>query len=193
MDNAELMQTVSFSSPGPQNTEACLRAVKARVEELKLFSVVLASCSGKTALKALEIFDPGRVNLIAVTHVTGFRAADEQEMDESVRKDLEGRGIRVLTSAHAFGGVGRGVRQKLNTFQIDEIMAFTLRMFGQGVKVGVELSLMAADAGLVRTDQELAAIGGTGAGADTGLVVTPANSHRCLELKVHEIIAKPRL
>ncbi|MCF8039963.1 MAG: hypothetical protein K9K79_11675 [Desulfohalobiaceae bacterium] len=69
----------------------------------------------------------------------------------------------------------------------------TERMFGQGVKVGVELSLMAADAGLVRTDQAAAVIGGTGSGADSGLVVTPANSHRCLELKVHEIIAKPRL
>ena len=193
MDNAEVLQTISFASPGPQNTEACLQAVKERVEALNLSSVVLASCSGKTAFKALDLFDPQSVNLVAVTHVTGFRAVDEQEMEYTVRKDLENRGVRVLTAAHAFGGVGRGIRQKLNTFQIDEIMAFTLRMFGQGVKVGVELSLMAADAGLVRTDQAAAVIGGTGSGADSGLVVTPANSHRCLELKVHEIIAKPRL
>ncbi|MCF8105681.1 MAG: hypothetical protein K9K64_09370 [Desulfohalobiaceae bacterium] len=193
MESTVVLKTISFASPGPQNTEACLQAVKKRVDELNLSSVVLASCSGQTAFKALDLFDPQSVNLVAVTHVTGFRNVDEQEMSGSVREDLESRGVRVLTSAHAFGGVGRGVRQKLNTFQIDEIIAFTLRMFGQGVKVGIELSLMAADAGLIRTDQEAAVIGGTGSGADSALVVTPANSHRCLDLKVHEIIAKPRL
>ena len=187
------LSTLLFSKPGPANTEACLKAAAARARELGITDVVIASWSGGSVTKALEVLDPKGVNLVVVTHVTGFRKPDQQQMEDSVRRDLEQKGCRVLTCAHAFGGVGRGVRNKLNTYQVDEIMAFTLRMFGQGVKVGVEISLMAADAGMVRTDREIAAIGGTGSGADTAVITTPAHSHTCLDIKVHEIICKPRL
>lgn len=187
------LSTLLFSKPGPANTEACLKAAAARARELGITDVVIASWSGGSVTKALEVLDPKGVNLVVVTHVTGFRKPDQQQMEDSVRRDLEQKGCRVLTCAHAFGGVGRGVRNKLNTYQVDEVMAFTLRMFGQGVKVGVEISLMAADAGVVRTDREIVAVGGTGSGADTAIVTTPANSHACLDLKVHEIICKPRL
>ena len=70
-------------------------------------------------------------------------------------------------------------------------MAYTLRILGQGVKVGVEISMMAADHGFVRTDEDIMAIGGTGKGADTAIVVRPANSHACLDVKIREITAKP--
>jgi hypothetical protein len=69
----------------------------------------------------------------------------------------------------------------------------TLRMFGQGMKVACEIAAMAADAGLVRTDEEIIAIGGTGRGADTAVVLQPSYVHRLFNLKVKEIICKPRL
>ena len=80
MNTTQALTTLSFASPGPQNTEACLQAVKSRVDALNLGSVVLASCTGTTAFKALEIFDPNKVRLVAVTHVTGFRNVDTQEI-----------------------------------------------------------------------------------------------------------------
>jgi hypothetical protein len=192
MHQQEAAPTLYFPQAGPENTEACLRAAAKRAGELGIEPVVVATCSGETAYRALEHFDPGSFRIIAVTHVTGFRTPDEQEMGQDVRRDLQDKGVRVLTCAHAFGGVGRGIRMKLKTYQVEEIMAYTLRMFGQGVKVGVEMALMCADAGLVRTDQDVATIGGTMTGADTALVVAPANSHNCLDLKVREIVAKPR-
>ncbi|HPB71075.1 MAG TPA: hypothetical protein PKX61_10440, partial [Syntrophales bacterium] len=76
-------------------------------------------------------------------------------------------------------------------YQVDEIMAFTLRTFGQGTKVAVEISLMAADAGLVRTDEDVIAVGGTVSGCDTALLLQPANSAHVLDLKIREVIAKP--
>ena len=90
-----------------------------------------------------------------------------------------------------FGGVGRGIRKKLSTYQVDEIIAYTLRLFGNGTKVGVELALMAADAGLIRTDQDVITVAGTAKGADTALVLRPANSSDFLSLFVKEIICKP--
>ena len=43
--------------------------------------------------------------------------------------------------------MGRAVRKKLGTYELEEIIAYTLRVFGQGAKVAVEIALMAADAG----------------------------------------------
>jgi hypothetical protein len=64
-------------------------------------------------------------------------------------------------------------------------------MEARGVKVGIEMACMAADRGFVRTDEDVLTIAGTGKGADTALVVKPAPSAACLEVKVREIIAKP--
>jgi hypothetical protein len=150
----------------------------------------VASCTGRTAFAARKIFAPS-ARIIAVTHVTGFAEPNVQELSEEDRRALQEQGVEVLTCAHAFGGVGRGVRNKVGTYQIDEIMAFTLRTFGQGTKVAVEIALMAADAGLIRTDEDVIAIGGSGKGADTALVLRPATSSHIFDLKVKEVICKP--
>lgn len=179
-----------FKKPGPQNTRAVMEIVSGRAEELGINSFLVATCSGRTAFEALEVLGPGE-KIIAVTHVTGFREPNHQELSQDTRRELESKGVRVLTCQHAFGGVGRAVRNKLSTYQTDEIIAFTLRTFGEGTKVAIELALMAADAGLIRTDEDVISIGGTGKGADTALVLQPANSFRFFDLKVKGIICKP--
>jgi len=181
-----------FRKPGPANAKGVMEAVSRRAGELKIKKVLVATNTGKTALDALEVLGK-EIKIIAVSHVTGFLKPNHQEMSEESRHELESKGITVLTCQHAFGGVGRGIRNKLSTFQIDEIIAFTLRTFGQGTKVAVELSLMAADAGLVRTDEDVISIGGTGKGADSALLLQPANSANFFDLKVKEIICKPAM
>ena len=179
-----------FREPGPANTGNVLKAVDERAKMLGIRKVLVATCSGDTALEALKVLHPG-IRLIAVTHVTGFAEPDTQEMEESRRRELQAGGVQVLTCQHAFGGVGRAVRNKLKSYQVDEIMAYTLRIFGQGVKVAIEITLMAADAGLVRTDEDIISMGGTCEGVDTALVIKPANSFSFFDLKVREIICKP--
>ena len=179
-----------FSKPGSENTDALLDTVVKRARELSIGKIIIATCSGRTAFKAAEKFGKD-FKLIAVTHVTGFANPNEQELNEENRKKLESLNVSVFTGQHAFGGVGRAVRNKLSTYQIDEIMAYTLRLFGQGTKVAVEIALMATDAGLVRTDENVIAIGGSGSGADTALVLEPANSSRLFDLKIREVLCKP--
>ena len=181
-----------FRKPGPANAKGVMEAVSRRAGERKIKKVLVATSTGKTALDALEVLGK-EVKIIAVSHVTGFLKPNHQEMSEESRHELESKGITVLTCQHAFGGVGRGIRNKLSTFQVDEIMAFTLRTFGQGTKVAIELSLMAADAGLVRTDEDVISIGGTGKGADSALLLQPANSANFFDLKVKEVICKPAM
>jgi len=51
---------------------------------------------------------------------------------------------------------------------------------------------MATDARLIRTDQDVVAIGGTGTGVDTALLIKPTNASIISYLKIREVIAKPR-
>ena len=180
-----------FRKAGKSNTQDVLEAVARRVGELGIQKVLVPSVSGTTALAAAKTLGRG-ARIIAVTHVTGFDGPNIQELSPAMRKRLESAGVCAFTGQHAFGGVGRAVRNRLGTYQVDEIMAWTLRTFGQGSKVAVEIVLMAADAGLVRTDEDVISMGGTCEGVDTALVIRPANSYHFFDLKVREVICKPR-
>jgi len=182
---------VTFENPGPQNTERTLEIAAKRADELGIRHIVVATSSGKTGLLAAQFFK-GK-NLVVVTHSTGFSQLDFQELKPALRRKIEALGARVLTCQHAFGGVGRAVRKKLATYELEEIIAYTLRTFGQGTKVAIEISLMAADAGLIPTKELCIAIGGTNGGADTAVVLRPANAQTFFDLRIVEILAKPRL
>lgn len=183
-------QSVYFDEPGPRNTERTLEVARSRARELGIRSVIVATTEGDTGRKVAEMFTG--YNVVAVTHVAGFRGPNDQELTEENRAAIEAAGGTVLTSTHAFGGIGRAVRRKLETYELEEIVAYTLRNFCEGVKVVCEIALMAADAGLVRTDEEAVVIAGTGRGADTAAVLLPANTHDFFNLRVLEILCKPR-
>lgn len=184
------IQNVYFPEPGSANTEKTLKIAKKRAEQLGIKTIVVASTSGETGAKAVKLFTNCKV--VVVTHANGFPAPDVQELTQQNRARILEKGGIVLTATHAFGGVGRAVRRRFNTYQVDEIIAQTLRVFGQGAKVACEIVLMAADAGLISTAEEVVSIGGTGSGADTALVVKPAHTHDFFELKVREVVGKPR-
>jgi hypothetical protein len=168
-----------------------LMQAKKRADELGLKTVLVASSSGQTGAKAAELFRGFRV--VVVTHSTGFTGPDTQELTSDNRERILRAGGHILTTTHALGGLGRSVRRKLGTFQTDEIVANALRIFGQGTKVAVEIALMAADSGLVSVNEDVISIGGTGMGADTALVLKPANVQDFFDMKVHEVICKPWL
>jgi len=183
--------TVYFEKPGPENTEETLKYAKERAEELGIRNIVVSSTSGETGVKASELFKG--YNLIVVSHVTGFRKPDFQEFLPENRNIIENNGAKILTTAHAFGTLGRAVNKKFGTIQVDGIVSEVLRLFGQGAKVACEIACMAADAGLIRTDEETIAVGGTKSGVDTAMVLKPSNTHAFFDLRIKEIVCKPRL
>ncbi len=183
------LKTVYFEKPGTENTEAVLRIARQRAEELGIKNIVLASTRGDTAVKAMEVLKGFRV--IAVTHATGMREPNTQEFTDKNRKIVESKGGVIVTGTHAFAGLSRAMRNKYNMYVLGEVIADTLRIFGHGMKVACEIALMAADSGLVHTDEDVISIAGTGRGADTALVLTPVNTHNFFDLKVKEILCKP--
>ena len=185
-------QTVYFARPGPGNTGRALLLARERALALGITPVIVATTSGEAALEAARVFGNDGPRLVAVSHSAGFKAPDTRELLPEHRQALAEAGVPVLTTTHAFGGIGRAVRRRFNTYQVDEIIAHTLKVMGEGAKVACEVTLMAADAGLVRTDEDAIALGGTGSGLDTALVLKPANAQDFFALRIREIICKPR-
>jgi len=183
-------KTVYFEERGKGYTEETMRLAKERGDELGIRNIVVASYTGYTAEKALEVFEG--YNLVVVAGVVGFREPNLDRFPPELKKEIEGKGGSVVRSAHAFGTLGRAVNRRFGAIQVDEIIAHVLRLFSQGVKVGCEIACMAADAGVIRTDEETIAIGGSGGGADTAIVLKPSNTHTFFETRVLEIICKPR-
>lgn len=183
-----------FESPGPANTEATVRRGLERALELDLAHAVAATCTGATALAlhaaAREMGWRGK--LVAVTHHVGFASPGEDEMGEEMRRRLAGMGYTLVTGTHALSGPARGIRAALGGFSVMDAVSGSLRLFGQGIKVCVECAVMAADAGAVPPGRDALFIGGTESGADTACIIAPAHQNSFLELRVREILAKPR-
>ena len=179
---------IYFPCPG-DHTDETLKAAKERADELGIRDIVVSSTEGTTALKAVDFFDG--YNVVIVTHVTGYKKPGEQEVsDERAKKILDGGG-KIVTAAHAFSGVDQAIREKFDTIYPPGIIAQTLRMFSQGMKVVVEITAMASDAGQIPADKDVVAIAGSHRGADTAVVIKSANSRAIFDTVVKEIICKP--
>lgn len=184
------IRTVYFKQRGPQNTEKTLQLARERAEALGVTDIVVASYTGNTGVQALQVFRD--YNLIIVAGVTGFKEPNKVAMLEENKSAVENNGGKVLFAGHTFGMLGRAVLRKFGAIQVDEVIAHVLRLFSQGVKVGCEIACMAADAGLIKAGEEVIAIGGSGRGADTAIVVRASNTHTFFDTRILEIICKPR-
>jgi len=179
-----------FTNTGKENTEQTLKEAYKRAKELGIKEVVLASTTGDTALKALEIFED--ISIVSVSYHAGFKKDFKLSITDEDRKTLEEKGVKVICTSHALSGVERGLAKKMPGVYPLELVSQTLKLFGQGTKVAVEVALMAADAGAI-SGQPLIAIGGSSKGADTALVLTPAHQNSFFNMSIHEIVCKPSL
>ncbi|MBN2410745.1 hypothetical protein JXQ31_03565 [candidate division KSB1 bacterium] len=179
-----------FDKPGPDNTENTLRIAFTEAKKRKIENILLASTTGETAGKALEYYQKSNVRLIVVTHNYGFVKPGEQQFSPAVHQELVKEGVIVHTGTMVLRNQGTAIRKKFGYSQ-EELINAVLRMIGQGVKVGIEMAAMACDAGLV-PPQDVITIAGTSRGADTALVVAANSSNRFFDIRVREILAKPR-
>ncbi len=176
-----------WKSSGPSHMADTVELALAKAGAAGIGDIVVASCSGTTA----GLLAGRAPNVVCVTHAQGFAAAGENEMPPEVREELAARGVKVLTTTHVLSGAERGMSRRFGGTYPVEIMAHTLRMFGQGVKVCVEVAVMALDAGLIPYGREVIAVAGTGEGADTAVVIKPAHAANIFDSYIAEIICKP--
>ena len=184
-------EIVYFEKPGKENTDRVLELARKRAEELGIKHIVVASTTGETGVKACRVFKG--YNVVIVTHSVGFSSPGINELKSEFREEILKLGGKIFTGTHALSAVERSVRRQLATWLPLELMANTLRLLGEGMKVAVEITVMAADAGLIPIDEEVIVIAGTGRGADTAVVIKPAHSTNFFAMDVREIICKPRV
>ncbi|MCL1793479.1 MAG: hypothetical protein FWG34_06390 [Oscillospiraceae bacterium] len=180
---------VIFQKISPENTAAALRLAIEKAKELET-DIILASSTGATALAALELAAQTgyKGQIVAITSV--WKAGANPLSDEN-RKKLADAGVKLVTAGHALSGAERSLSGRFTGAYPVEIMAHTLRMISEGVKVCVEIGAMALDAGAVKEPRPVVALGGTGRGCDTACVMTPGYSAKIFDARIHEILCKP--
>lgn len=182
-----------FEEQGNDYTDELIKSVKDKFESCEdIKRILIASSTGESALKLYDALDDADVEIINVTHHMGFKEDNVADISEDMVKKLEKVGIKTYIGAHAFSGAVRGVTNKYGGFSPLDVVADTLRMFSHGIKVSAEISIMAADAGLVPVGEKIIAIGGRGHGVDSAVILTPVNAKNLFDLKFHEIIAMPK-
>ena len=181
-----------FEKASPENTVPALTMAIEKAKELST-DIILATTGGASAFTAMDMAkDAGFVSkLIIVTHVWGMREPGANTLSENDRAKLENSGAIVVTAAHALSGAERAISRKFNGTYPVEIIAHTLKMFSNGVKVCVEIAAMALDAGKAAHDRPSVVLGGTGRGLDTACVMTPGYSANIFDTRIHEILCKP--
>lgn len=186
-----IRQVEYFEEAGKQNTSRCLEIVSGLVSE-GFSNVVVATTSGETALSCAEKLKDKEVNLVAVTHNVGFgKEPNKDECSPEAREKLAQLGVKVFTGTILTRALEYAFMDRHQGIYPAYIVAQTLRLLSQGIKVAVEIVVEACDAGMLPEGEEVVAVAGTGRGADTVAIVRAHPSNRFLDVKVRQILAKP--
>jgi hypothetical protein len=179
-----IQETITyFEEPGQENTEKTLELAIARAKARNIKKIVVASTRGETAKDLAARLGGTGITMVVVPHQYGFMAG--QRFTKELAAELEGQGHAVhfgtmLFHTEHFYGV-----------EAPKTLADLLRAFCQGMKVAVEIVLMAADGGKLEIGEEVVVVTGTGRGADTAVVAIAATSTHFKDFHVTEIICKP--
>jgi uncharacterized protein len=187
-------QIVYFNEPGYGNTDEVIGIVHERLKEGDIQSVVVASSRGETGVKFARKMSK-ETNLVIVTTHPGYTTPGIWNFDPNCLKEIESLGCKVVKQSHILSGLERSITTKFSGVSHTEVIAESLRsLFGVGMKVAIECTIMAADSGTIPIAKTIA-VGGTvtdkGRGADCAAVVWPSHSNRFFDFRVLEILAKP--
>ncbi|HJN14833.1 MAG TPA: pyruvate kinase alpha/beta domain-containing protein [Armatimonadota bacterium] len=179
-----------FETPGPDHTEATLAASNRRGGELGIRQVVVATTTGKTAFMAAKAMPDCAI--IGVTLSAGHWGTYAPP-DQGITAEAESLGVRILTCPHSLmGALDSAIADKFGGLPDNHLISHVYYTWCQGTKVAVECMLMAADAGMLDMDEEVISIAGSEEGADTSLVMRPTYTSKFFDLRILELVAKPR-
>jgi hypothetical protein len=187
-------QIFYFNRAGIENTEKVIDIVYERLKEGDIKSVVVASTGGSTGLKFARKMAQETKLVVVSTH-PGSSKPGVWDFDLNILKELESMGCKVVRQSHILSGLDRSISAKFSGVSYPEFLAESLRcLFGVGMKVAVECTIMAADSGAIPIEKTIAVAGTRterGRGADCAVVVWPSHCNNFFDFRVLEILAKP--
>lgn len=185
-----IRQVEYFEKPGKGNTDRCLELVADLVAE-GYQHVVVATTSGETAVLLAEKLQGTGAKVVAVTHNAGYAGPNQDECGPDVRSKLASLGVPIFTGTILTRGIEAALMKKHQGIYPAYIVAQSLRMIAQGIKVAAEIVAEACDAGLLPEGKDVVAVAGTGRGADTVAIVESHATDRFFDIRFKQLVAKP--
>jgi hypothetical protein len=187
-----------FQYCGEVNTDKALLAARERCKKIGLGKVVVASETGRSALRALNFFKNLDIVLIVVTHYPASTWGPRGRIPiglgrreySNFRQELVKNGVRVVQGTRPFAPPSRSMGWEYPT--PEAIIDKTLEVFGAGTKIAIEAAIIATDSGEVNEGEEVISCAGTFKGLDTVLLVRPTYTMNFFKsFEIREIIARP--
>ena len=178
---------VYFEKMGRINTETTLNLVKKKVEAKGITSMVIASHTGFTAKRALQVFEGMDIFMV-------FVGSDRVKFSAEILKKVEAQGHKVLFTSEG-------------NIRLPDLANTVLRRFCEGMRVVILIMMVAVDQKAIPTDKQVIVVAGTGpfrfeeegGGADTAVVMHPCTYDSFFKPRyykqdrrsIREIICKP--
>ena len=174
---------IYFEKSGKLNTEETLNLAVERAIARGIQKIIIASTTGNTARLLADKLIGTNITMVVIPHQ--YTQERPQRFQLELIPILEKQGHSVHFSTMLFH------TWDLYGVAIPRVMAVLLRTFCQGMKVCVEITLMAVDGGCIASGEKVVAIAGDGGGADTAVTALAASSRDLPNLHIIEIICKP--
>jgi len=184
-----------FPKPGKQNTNAVVNLAINRAVRRRIKNIVVASNTGKTGLLVAERAAKRGIGTVVVTSAHGFSEKGKWDMEEAYMRKFKSMNVKIVSATHALSGVERSFTKKFGgASRVESVVEALRSLFGHGMKVCIEITIMAADSGAIpcKEETEIIAIAGSDEGADTAVVVRPSHANSFFDIQIREIIAMPR-
>jgi hypothetical protein len=194
---------IYFDEPGPQNTEDVIETVAKRIKATGIGCVVVASHSGATALKFSEKLRNNKLKAKVLCVTSGparkRKGKDWPSINQEMRKKLIDSDVIIVERAMNVFEEPFVEDSRWPSLTPGHIIREVFYALGQGFKVAVEVALMAVVSGYLEPMQEVIAVGGTGKGCDTAIIMktifpqTFFSNDPNGRLEIREVIAMPRV
>lgn len=156
----------------------------------KIRNVLISSTTGFSAdIALMEV--PDEVTLIIVTHSHGYVNNGESEFPEALKNKVNETRHKLLTATHAFKGLEGYLQKKYGGISLSQSFADGLRLLSPGLKVLIEISIMACDSGLLTVGDFIVSCGGSHRGLDTSAIIKPTTSHHIDKFRFGRLISFP--
>jgi hypothetical protein len=188
-----------FNEPGDRNTDLVVEAVVKRLEAGGVSKVIIATTSGETGVKFARSLQ-GKCELVCVSEAPYRHEAWGERwpcLQEGYKQELEQLGAVVVDQAPYVFHSSVLEKSMWGAVSPEQLVKETLYSFGQGLKVAVEVALIAVSCGYVPPYEDVIGVGGSGKGADTAIVLRPTypaamfTKETNKRLEIREIIAMP--
>jgi len=194
MARVEQIAYFGDTSKWKQNTAGVVEVAGKELKSSRIKHVVMATCTGYTGAQFAPLAEANpKASFVGVAMAPAIDKLYDVKWSARYGKIMDQAGVKLVRGTHVLtGGMDRALQEQFKGYAPGTLVAQTLYMFSQGMKVCVEIIAMACDAGLLPEGVQVISCAGTGNGCDTAIVATSAASANLFKMRIHRVLAMPK-